>query len=100
MLLGPSRPRRQTSRTRRKGWTLPRYFFDIHDEAAVIDISGRDLPDRVAARAEALARGAAFAADPQKLGGAGVVVVTVRDEPDSVVMRLRLVCQIEDVAGG
>ena len=38
-----------------------------------------------------------FAADPEKLGGAGVVVVTVRDAPDRVVMRLRLVCQIEDL---
>jgi hypothetical protein len=80
--------------------TLPRYFFDIHDDAVVVDTNGRDLPDRVAARAEALARGAAFAADPQKLGGSGVVVVTVRGGPDSVVMRLRLVCQIEDVADG
>ena len=100
MVLGPSRPRGPTSRTRRKGWTLPRYYFDIHDDAVVIDINGRDLPDRAGARAEALARGAAFAADPQKLGGSGVVVVTVRDGPDRAVMRLRLVSQIEDVAGG
>lgn len=77
---------------------MPRYFFDIHDDVVVIDTTGRELPDRVAARAEALARGAAFAADPAKLGGAGVVVVTVRDAPDRIVMRLRLVCQIEDVA--
>lgn len=77
---------------------MPRYFFDIHDEVVVIDTTGRDLPDRAAARAEALARGSAFAADPVKLGGSGVVVVTVRDAPDSVVLRLRLVCQIEEVA--
>ncbi|MBB2964787.1 DUF6894 family protein [Methylobacterium sp. R2-1] len=77
---------------------VPRYFFDIHDDAVIIDTDGRDLSDRQAARGEALSRGAAFAADPQKLGGSGVVVVTVRDGPDRVVMRLRLVCQIEDVA--
>ena len=79
---------------------MPRYFFDIHDDAVVIDANGRNLPDRAAARTEALARGAAFAADPQKLGGSGVIVVTVRDGPDSMVMRLRLVCQIEDIADG
>ena len=89
---------RPKSPTRRKGWAVPRYFFDMHDDAVVIDTSGQDLPDRKAARAAALARGAAFAADPRKLGGSGVVVVTVRDDPDRVVMRLRLVCQIEDVA--
>lgn len=77
---------------------MPRYFFDIREDAIVIDVKGVDLPDRTAARDEALARGAAFAADPHKLGGDGVVVVTVRDGPERVVMCLRLVCQIEDVA--
>lgn len=80
-----------------EGMTLPRYYFDIQDEIVVTDTDGRELPDRAAARIEALARGADFAADPVKLGGAGVVVVTVRDAPDRVVMRLRLVCQIEDL---
>lgn len=80
-----------------EGMTLPRYYFDIEDETVVPDTEGRVLPDRAAARIEALARGADFAADPEKLGGAGVVVVTVRDAPDRVVMRLRLVCQIEDL---
>lgn len=77
---------------------MPRYFFDIHDGAAVIDDDGQDLADRKAARAEALDRAAAFAADPRKLGGAGVVVVTVRTAPERVALRLRLVCQIEEMA--
>ncbi len=77
---------------------MPRYFFDIHDGAAVIDTDGLELADHAAMRAEALARGAAFAADPEKLGGAGVVVVTVRTGPERVVMHLRLVCQIEEVS--
>lgn len=76
---------------------MPRYFFDIHDDAVIIDADGLELADRAAARAEALQRGAAFAADPKKLGGGGVVVVTVRSGAERVVMRLRLVCQIEDV---
>ena len=76
---------------------MPHYFFDIHDDVVVTDTVGQDLMDREAARAEALSRAARFAADPAKLGGAGVVVVTVRTGPDKTVMRLRLVCQIEDV---
>lgn len=81
-----------------EGTMVPRYYFDIHDGAVVIDTDGRELPDRAAARDEALARVAAFAAEPKKLGGGGGVVVTVRDGPENVLMRLRLVCQIEDPA--
>lgn len=82
-----------------RGRTLPRYFFDIADEAVVIDASGRELADPTAARAEALARAADYAADPAKLGGSGILVVTVREAPDTVLMRLRLVCQVEDLTG-
>lgn len=76
---------------------MPRYFFDIRDDVVVIDTDGLELAGHAAMRAEALARGAAFAADPKKLGGAGVVVVTVRTGPKRVVMHLRLVCQIEEM---
>lgn len=75
---------------------MPRYYFDIDDSVSISDETGQDFADIAAARAEAFRRAAVYAGDPANLKKSGVIVVTVRDAPDSVVLRVRLICQVED----
>lgn len=74
---------------------MPRYFFDIDDSVIIRDDQGQDFPDREAAQTEAFRRAAEYGGDPVNLKGSGVIVVTVRNAPDAVVFRVRLVCQVE-----
>jgi hypothetical protein len=74
---------------------MARFFFDAHDGFEVRDDIGRDLPDREAARQAAVRLAADFAKDACNLTSAWLIVVTVRDEANTVVCTIRLVCQID-----
>ncbi|GJE55424.1 MULTISPECIES: DUF6894 family protein [Methylobacterium] len=75
---------------------MPRYYFDIDDSISIHDEQGQDFSDSAAAQAEAFRRAAVYGGDPANLEKSGVIVVTVRDGPDSVVVRVRLICQVDD----
>ncbi|GLS46258.1 DUF6894 family protein [Methylobacterium brachythecii] len=77
---------------------MTNFFFDVHDGISVRDDIGRQLPDIEAARREAIQIAAKYAKDPENLGAGGLLVVSVRNTGDAVVLTIRLVCQIE-VAG-
>ncbi|TXN21783.1 hypothetical protein [Methylobacterium sp. WL9] len=75
---------------------MPHYFFDIHDGIHVIDEIGQDLPGLEAAKAEAIRVAGGFATRPAMMGGdGGALIVVIRDGPDSVVVNVRLVFNIE-----
>ncbi|GJD84385.1 hypothetical protein HPGCJGGD_2261 [Methylobacterium haplocladii] len=75
---------------------MPRFFFDIDDSVSIHDDIGQDLADPTAAQAEAFRRAADYGSDPANLKTSGVIVVTVRDGPVSEVLKVRLICQVDD----
>ncbi|TXN19964.1 hypothetical protein [Methylobacterium sp. WL9] len=76
---------------------MPHYFFDIHDGIHVHDNEGKELPDLEAAKAEAIRLAGGFATRPAMLGeDGGAMVVVIRDAPDSVVLNVRLVFNVEE----
>lgn len=75
---------------------MPRYFFDVHDGIHVIDDVGQDFSDLEAAKAEGIRIAGGFATRPDMLGeDGGAVFVVIRDAPDSVVLSVRLVFNVE-----
>ncbi|GEO99900.1 DUF6894 family protein [Methylobacterium haplocladii] len=75
---------------------MPRYFFDVHDGVDAIDDAGQDLPDLPAAEAEAVRIAGNFATRPAMLGAeGGALVVVVRNAPDCVALKVRLVFNID-----
>lgn len=78
---------------------MPRYFFDIHDGIIVNDTVGLEMPDLDAAHDHGMKIVSEYAAKPGMIGvDGGVIVVVIRNAPDSVLMKLRLVFNVEDFA--
>ncbi|MET0428263.1 MAG: hypothetical protein ABW026_07165 [Microvirga sp.] len=76
---------------------MTRYFFDIHDGIVVTDETGLELPDIEAANTYALKIMSDYAAKPGMIGiDGGVMVISIRDGADTVLMRFRLVFNVED----
>ncbi|MET0257143.1 MAG: hypothetical protein ABW179_01045 [Methylobacterium sp.] len=76
---------------------MTRYFFDIHDGIVVTDETGLELPNIEAANTYAMKIVSDYAAKPGMVGiDGGVMVVTIRDGVESVLMRFRLVFNVED----
>lgn len=76
---------------------MPRYYFDVYDGDDIADLVGMHLPSIEAARREAYSIIARYASNPINLLLDGIIVVVVRNGPESVVMTLRMVCQEETV---
>lgn len=77
---------------------MPRYFFDIHDGIVVLDTTGIEMADLEAAHVYGMKIVSGYAAKPGMIGiEGGVIVVVIRDAPASVLMKLRLVFNIEDL---
>jgi hypothetical protein len=75
-----------------RGTSVPRFFFDIHDDIDLIDNVGMDFPNLVAARSQAALALSEFA--KEALPGNGPdkqFTVTIRDEHGKVVLTCTLV---------
>ncbi|GJE29683.1 DUF6894 family protein [Methylobacterium organophilum] len=76
---------------------MPRFFFDIEDGVFVRDEEGLELDGQDAIRREAAKAITAIASDAAQGGAFPTLVLTVRDMADQTVLRVRLVCSIEDL---
>ena len=70
---------------------MPRYFFDLHNDAEVMDAEGKELPDAEAAKAQALKDARAMV--QASVGEQGRIDlrhrIDVRDETGAVIHVIR-----------
>ncbi|GLS44468.1 DUF6894 family protein [Methylobacterium brachythecii] len=76
---------------------MPRYFFDVHDGVDLRDEIGRDLESGSILRAEALKVVTALMAAEADDARETTLVLTVRDAAGVTPLKVRLVCQVEEL---
>lgn len=75
---------------------MPQYFFDMDDGTALRDEIGRELEnDETILRAEALQVISNLMKAEAEDARESTLILTVRDEIGSIVLQVRLVCQVE-----
>jgi hypothetical protein len=76
---------------------MPRYFFDVNDGAEHRDEIGRELEAGAILRAEALQVATALMKAEADDAKETTLVLSVRDVNADTRLRIRLVCQVEEL---
>lgn len=76
---------------------MARYFFDLNDGSDIPDEIGREIADLAALRREALRVMTSLTAAEAEDAKDTTLVMTVRDEAGGTPLRVRLVCQVEEL---
>ncbi|MCE4225206.1 hypothetical protein HCU64_15725 [Methylobacterium sp. C25] len=76
---------------------MSRYFFDIDDGSTIPDEIGREIRDYRMLRREALGVVAALMAAEAEDAKETTLILSARDETGHVSLKVRMVCQVEDL---
>ena len=76
---------------------MSRYFFDIDDGSTISDEIGREIRDERMLRREALSVVTALMAAEADDAKETTLILSARDEAGNVSLKVRMVCQVEEL---